>query len=134
MRSTAGATAVGSAVLESLAACRYDFREPQSQDEWRSVGFPIFKAGGLKSWASVAERAHCRAVHRLDSRATVLPSIREKPGFSPVAGRELPLEAPSDAQLGEAVIAELQRARHNEGSAWVPAPAPRLERSGRSGR
>jgi len=114
---SAGAAAIGKAVSDGLAACRYDFPAPATREDWKAVQFPVLQSTGSRSWAALAKRSNSLTVRRQGASVKVLPTYRDKQGFSPVVDRELVMQMPTDTQLGEIVVAELLHARRTEGPA-----------------
>ena len=109
---------LGEAIRTGLAQCRYDFPFPSSPEAWKNVPSPILGATGFKTWVALAKRANTLRIDQEGPTIKISPAARgPKQAFYPVAERNLSLESPSDAELGRAVMAELDFARAAEGPA-----------------
>ena len=108
---------LGDAIFRGLKATRHDYPYPANQQEWSQVIAPLLSAAGCKSWGTYAKRASSLRVDQTAEQIRVLPCIREKTSFAPVAGRELELKAPSAPELGEIIAKELAFAAQRDGAA-----------------
>ena len=109
-------TQLGQAIRHGLVQCRYDYPFPKNREAWKSVPTPLLAATGLKTWVAVAKRANHLRVDEENSIVRIRPTRRgPKQAFHPVPEREIALQSQTDLALGQAVAAELDFARINEG-------------------
>jgi hypothetical protein len=107
---------IGNAVIAGLGRTTHDFPYPASKEQWAQVTAPLLSASGCKSWSAFAKRASDLRVNQTGEQFHVLPSIRERSSFTPVAERELHLDAPSAEELGRVVASELAFAAERDGA------------------
>jgi hypothetical protein len=106
---------LGAAILRGLSRTTHSFPYPANQHEWKQVSEPLLSATKCKSWSAFAKLASDLRVDQLDGRFTVQPSIRgPKNDFAPLPERKQQLEAPTAAQLGSLVAAELEFAARRD--------------------
>jgi hypothetical protein len=107
---------LGNAVIAGLGRTTHDFPYPANKEQWAQVTAPLLSASGCKSWSAFAKLASDLRVDQTGEQFHVLPSIRQKSSFTPVAERELHLAAPSAEALGRAVASELAFAAQRDGA------------------
>ena len=107
--------ALGAAVLRGLSRTTHHYSYPADQQEWKKVTAPLLSEARCRSWAVFAKSASELRVDALDGKIHVRPSRRgERNAFYPVAERDQELTAPTAAQLGELVAAELEFAARRD--------------------
>ena len=109
-------TMLGAAIRRALQRTTHDRAYPANASDWKAITAPLLTAAGCKSWAAFAKGASDLRVDQIGTRLQVLPSLRDEKGaFASLADRQRQLEAPSDAELGAVVAAELAFALQRDG-------------------
>ena len=107
---------LGSAIVQGLQRTTHNYPYPANKEQWSQVTQALLSAAGCKSWAAFAKLASDLRVDQTAEQVCVLPCIREKTSFIPVAGREIRLTSPSVQELGAAVATELALAAQRDGT------------------
>jgi hypothetical protein len=113
---------LGNAIIRGLRRTTHNFPYPANKEQWAQITAPLLSAAGCKSWSAFAKLASDLRVNQTGEQIQVLPCIREKTSFAPVADREGQLKAPSTEEIGRVVATELEFAAKRDGAELSVGP------------
>jgi len=99
----------GAEIRNGLELTRNNYPVPGSKADWDRVSEAIFKAAGVKSWASLVKRASNLSIDQVGDSFTVKPGKRDRQGYIPLSDRESVIVHPSNSELGQLIAYELNR-------------------------
>lgn len=103
----ANARELGEAVRGAFAFCVERLPHPR-RDEWNRVGRALLAAAGVRSWSAFEAHATLVSVALERDALSILPTLAEKKGYSPLRERERRLPLVSTAEeLGQAILEAL---------------------------
>jgi hypothetical protein len=117
LQATCTAIELAQAIRQGLDKSTKTYPYPENSEQWKRVTEPLFRAARVKSWNAYAKRASSLTIDRDDDCFKIRPTMRDSAnGFSPVVEREREMRSPSDEELGQFVVSELQFALQRDGA------------------
>jgi hypothetical protein len=103
-------TELGKAILAALEGSRQNVPHP-TQDGWKEVAAPVLEIASVKSWNAFAKAAKNVDIRFDTDRVSFIPTKNLGPkGFVPLPVEKVRTSAPTETELGLALIAAFEDA------------------------